>query len=315
MITGAAFGIGRATAEHFARQGARLIVTDIQSEPLLALADELRRADAEVETVIGDVSVEADAQRMIGAAVDRFGRLDVLVANAGIIPLGDAMEVTTAGWDASDGELRHYERAGPGAPWRQVGGFPVSIGREGAAWGEGLHARQDQDDGPLKQEGDGRSPAGVFAIGEAFGYLPAAQVDTRLPYVQMEAGHYCMDVPDSPLYNRIVNAREAGTAAVAGSTEPMRLDLHRDGDPRYRLGLVIGHNPHNQPGGGSCIFAHLWRHPGEATSGCTAMAEADMRRLQAWLDPAAMPRLVLLPRAQYRRLAAQWRLPVPVPDR
>lgn len=223
--------------------------------------------------------------------------------------------VTTAGWDASDGVLRHYERAGPGAPWRQVGGFAVSIGREGAAWGEGLHAPQDQDDGPLKQEGDGRSPAGVFAIGEAFGYLPAAQVDTRLPYVQMEAGHYCMDVPDSPLYNRIVNEREAGTAAVAGSTEPMRLDLHRDGDPRYRLGLVIGHNPHNRPGGGSCIFAHLWRHPGEATSGCTAMAEADMRRLQAWLDPAAMPRLVLLPHAQYRRLAAQWRLPVPVPDR
>jgi NAD(P)-dependent dehydrogenase (short-subunit alcohol dehydrogenase family) len=99
VITGAAFGIGRATAEHFAREGARLIVTDIQDEPLLTLAEDLRRADAEVETVVGDVSVEADAQQMIGTAVDRFGRLDVLVANAGIIPLGDAMEVTTSGWD------------------------------------------------------------------------------------------------------------------------------------------------------------------------------------------------------------------------
>ncbi len=99
MITGAAFGIGRATAELFAREGARLVVTDIQGDPLLALADELRHAGAEVETVIGDVSVEKDARRMIGAAADRFGRLDVLVANAGIIPLGDAMEVTAAGWD------------------------------------------------------------------------------------------------------------------------------------------------------------------------------------------------------------------------
>jgi NAD(P)-dependent dehydrogenase (short-subunit alcohol dehydrogenase family) len=99
VVTGAAFGIGRATAEQFAREGARLIVTDIQGEPLLALADELQSAGAEVETVVGDVSVEADAQRMIGTAVDRFGRLDVLVANAGIIPLGDAMEVTTSGWD------------------------------------------------------------------------------------------------------------------------------------------------------------------------------------------------------------------------
>ena len=99
VITGAAFGIGRATAVLFAREGARLIVTDIQGEPLGALADELRHAGAEVETVIGDVSVESDARRMIGAATDRFGRLDVLVANAGIIPLGDAMEMTVDSWD------------------------------------------------------------------------------------------------------------------------------------------------------------------------------------------------------------------------
>ena len=86
MITGAAFGIGRATAVAFAREGARLVVTDIQGEPLLALAEELRHAGAEIETVIGDVSVEEDARRMITAATERFGRLDVLVANAGIIP-------------------------------------------------------------------------------------------------------------------------------------------------------------------------------------------------------------------------------------
>lgn len=82
VITGAAFGIGRATAVLFAREGARLVVTDIQREPLLAFADELRHAGAEVETVVGDVSVEHDAERMIKAAVDRFGRLDVLVASA-----------------------------------------------------------------------------------------------------------------------------------------------------------------------------------------------------------------------------------------
>ena len=99
VITGAAFGIGRATAVLFARERARLVLTDIQGEPLLALADELRHAGAEVETVIGDVSVEDDAGRMIGAATDRYGRLDVLVANAGIIPLGDVREMTAAGWD------------------------------------------------------------------------------------------------------------------------------------------------------------------------------------------------------------------------
>ncbi|KQY10372.1 short-chain dehydrogenase [Mycobacterium sp. Root135] len=99
VITGAAFGIGRATAELFAHEGARLTLTDIQGDPLLALADELRNAGVEVETVVGDVSVEDDARRMIGAATDRFGRLDVLVANAGVIPLGDVMEMTAADWD------------------------------------------------------------------------------------------------------------------------------------------------------------------------------------------------------------------------
>ena len=73
VVTGAAFGIGRATAEAFAREGARLIATDIQSEPLLTLADQLRQGGAEVEPVVGDVSVEDDARRMIGAATDRSG--------------------------------------------------------------------------------------------------------------------------------------------------------------------------------------------------------------------------------------------------
>jgi NAD(P)-dependent dehydrogenase (short-subunit alcohol dehydrogenase family) len=99
VITGAAFGIGRATALRFATEGARLIVTDLQAEPLLSLVAELRGAGAEVEAVIGDVSIIEDAQRMIQAAVDRYGRLDVLVANAGIIPLGDILESSAADWD------------------------------------------------------------------------------------------------------------------------------------------------------------------------------------------------------------------------
>ena len=99
VITGAAFGIGRATAELFAREGARLVLTDIQAEPLAAFAAELRAAGAEVETVAGDVSRTEDARRIIETAVDRHGRLDVLIANAGILPLGDVLESTAEDWD------------------------------------------------------------------------------------------------------------------------------------------------------------------------------------------------------------------------
>ena len=229
-------------------------------------------------------------------------------------PLHDARQlvvVVTSDWDASQGRLHRLQRSGETAPWIELASFEVGIGRQGSAWGSGLHPAGDEDRGPRKREGDGRSPAGVFALGPAFGY--AAQADSGLPYLPMQASHWCMDVPASPLYNRIVDAREVGAAAVAGSSEPMRLDLHKDGDPRYRLGFVIEHNPGNVAGDGSCIFAHLRRRPGETTAGCTAMDEADMQALLAWLDPARQPRFVLLPQAQYRRLAGAWGLPPLLP--
>ncbi|MBO9716579.1 MAG: hypothetical protein J7507_07170 [Pseudoxanthomonas sp.] len=216
--------------------------------------------------------------------------------------------VTTADWDANQGTLRRFERASDDAAWSEVASFEVSIGRNGSAWGIGLLGDDGTGEGPRKHEGDGRSPAGVFVLGNAFGYADHAA--SGLPYQPMQADHWCMDVPASPYYNRIVDAREVGESAVAGSSEPMRLDLHKAGDPRYRLGFVIGHNPGNAPQGGSCIFAHLWRAPGEPTAGCTAMADADMEAMLAWLDTARNPRFVLLPQAQYRRLANRWHWPL-----
>src|SRR5690606_30285979 len=101
-----------------------------------------------------------------------------------------------------------------GDAWREQGeAAPASIGRSGSAWGIGLHPAQTG--GPFKREGDGRAPAGVFTIGQAFGY--AAQGGTALPYAQMQASSWCMDVVASPLYNRIVDARQVGDAAVQGS--------------------------------------------------------------------------------------------------
>lgn len=215
--------------------------------------------------------------------------------------------VLTPGWDAASGRLARFERV-PGGPWRPVGAsLEVMVGRAGSAWGLGVHAPQAE--GPQKQEGDGRAPAGVFALGSAFGYSDTAA--TRLPYRAMQREHWCIDVPGSPNYNRIVDTREIGERAIEGSTEPMRRDLHKDGDARYRQGFVIEHNAEARDRAGSCIFAHVWQAPGVPTAGCTAMADADMATLLAWLDPAATPRFVLLPVQAYARLQAAWDLPAP----
>ncbi|MEO5560757.1 MAG: hypothetical protein ABIO49_12650 [Dokdonella sp.] len=212
--------------------------------------------------------------------------------------------VTTSGWDADHGVLRTYERVAD--HWRERGAArDVTIGRAGAAWGIGLH--ESQADGPLKREGDGRSPAGVFEIGEAFGYAPDA--DTTLRYRALSGSDYCVDVSGSPLYNRIVDARDVGADAVAASTEPMRRDLHADGDQRYRLGFVIAHNAQARADGGSCIFAHLWKSPTDATAGCTAMSDASMMSLLRWLRSPQHPVFVLLPEGEYMRLQKAWHLP------
>ncbi len=221
-------------------------------------------------------------------------------ANAGQMVL-----VTTADWDANTGTLRYFERDGGG--WKQVGdGFDVTVGRTGTAWGIGLH--DPRSDGPVKREGDGKAPAGVFAIGTAFGYAPSA--NTGLDYKGMGANDWCIDVPESPMYNRIVDRSLAKAPGLDKSSEPMRRDLHADGDQRYREGFVIEHNPNGAvPNGGSCIFAHLWKAPGEATAGCTAMAPDNMASLLAWLDARKHPVFVELPQAQYAQLRAAWNLP------
>jgi 2,3-dihydroxy-2,3-dihydro-p-cumate dehydrogenase len=83
IVTGAGTGIGRAIAERFAREGARLMLAGIDGESLSTLARELASRGAEVETAVGDLSDKAVVESMRDATLARFGCVDVLVNNAG----------------------------------------------------------------------------------------------------------------------------------------------------------------------------------------------------------------------------------------
>lgn len=241
--------------------------------------------------------------------------------------------VTTDGWEATSGRLQRYVRvpereetfaADPRDPrvlsrlvparWEPVGAaIDVAVGRNGLGWGRGLHRASDARPGsPGKHEGDGRAPAGVFRLTAAFGY--GASEPTGLPYVPTDADVECVDDTTSAAYNTV---RERTAGADWGSHEEMRR-----GDGLYRIGVVVAHNgpgvdgalvpgggPAASPAGGSCIFLHVWRGPGSTTAGCTAMPDASLQDVLAWLDADAEPVLVQLPRAERDRLRPAWALP------
>lgn len=214
-----------------------------------------------------------------------------------------AVVVTTASWEATDGELRRYERDRPAGEWRPVGEpVRVVVGRAGLGWGRGLHP--EVDSGPQKREGDGRAPAGVFPLPSAFGYAPAVP-GIRLPYHHADADRSleCVDDAASPVYNRLVD-RDTVREPRWRSHEEMRRE-----DDLYRLGVWVDHNTDPvQAGSGSCIFLHLWQGPGVPTIGCTAMAPADLEAIVAWLDPRARPVLAQLPASEAERFRG-WELP------
>ena len=82
-ITGASAGIGRATAIRLARDGDALVICARRADKLNAVAGEIRAAGGQAVPIVADVAKADDIDRLVAAAVDRFGRLDVMLCNAG----------------------------------------------------------------------------------------------------------------------------------------------------------------------------------------------------------------------------------------
>ena len=179
--------------------------------------------------------------------------------------------------------MRLYERAGPGQPWREVSPRPqfISFGLCGLAWGRGLHGSNLGDGGELKKEGDVRSPAGVFGLGTRFGFAdrpPGAAATLgadgqTTDYLKVTQDIQCVEDASSKSYNTVVD-RNKTTVDWKGED--------RMGDPKtrgklFKWGVVVDQNPDHVPGGGSCVFIHIWKAPGSGTAACTAGDEGTVR--------------------------------------
>jgi NAD(P)-dependent dehydrogenase (short-subunit alcohol dehydrogenase family) len=99
LVTGASSGIGRAAAELFAREGARVAMVARRQSALDQAAESLPQSKDRVFTISADVTREADAERCMQKAIDRLGGLDVLVNAAGILKSGDIMQTSLEVWD------------------------------------------------------------------------------------------------------------------------------------------------------------------------------------------------------------------------
>jgi len=209
-----------------------------------------------------------------------------------------ALVVTASGWNAVDGSLQRYEKQE--GKWVTVGEkIAVVLGKNGLAW-DAL-AEPAPTGAPLKQEGDGRSPAGIFSLGDAFGFA-VSHAGLKLPYQPLTASIECIDDPNSSYYNQIVNREDVPYPNWSSSEKMASIAA-------YKEGAVVEYNADWVPGAGSCIFLHIWSGSGHGTAGCTAMPEDKLTEVLRWLDASKKPVLIQLPAAMYNDVKTSWKLP------
>ncbi|GAA2618473.1 SDR family oxidoreductase [Streptomyces vastus] len=99
-ITGASGGIGEATARLLAQRGAAVVLAARRSERIDAIAQDIREEGGRAATCVVDVTRAEDLRRLVSTTIDQYGRIDVLVNNAGIAPISPLADLDTESWSA-----------------------------------------------------------------------------------------------------------------------------------------------------------------------------------------------------------------------
>lgn len=191
--------------------------------------------------------------------------------------------VKTPSLNSITGMMFLYERKNTGKPWKLVDSFAVTVGRAGLAKDMQSNLSFNQTM-PVKQEGDGKSPAGIFKLGKVFSYHNLTNLE--MPFVQVDTNFYCVDDVSSSYYNTLI--KQDTVQHNFNSFEYMQ---RKDSLYEYGIWVLYNSDPATK-GNGSCIFLHVWRDENSPTSGCTAMAREHILRLIHWLDEKKKPVLL-----------------------
>ncbi|MXP57032.1 SDR family oxidoreductase [Pantoea sp. Taur] len=99
LLTGASSGIGEGIARHLAEQGHKLVLGARRTDRLTNLCDELHRKGASVDFLATDVTQRSDTQKLADFALEKYGRIDVMINNAGVMPLSPMSSMKVEEWD------------------------------------------------------------------------------------------------------------------------------------------------------------------------------------------------------------------------
>lgn len=163
----------------------------------------------------------------------------------------------------------------------------VNIGKNGLGFGLGKIELKNENNYPLKYEGDKKAPLGVFKLTHIFGYKQKHKY--KMPYLYTNEELKCVDDSESIFYNKIINMPQI---------KPKSFESMKRKDHQYEIGIVVEHNKKQIKHRGSCIFLHVEKFSGSGTAGCTSMSLENIKKIVSWLDESKNPILIQITKEQ-----------------
>src|SRR5882724_2595832 len=146
LITGGASGIGRATASLFAREGAAVVIADVNAQAGLAVVSEIEKADGRALFELADITRAGECRRVVNRTLREFGKIDILFNNAGIIRRATILDLSEEDWDRvmavnvksifllSREVIPHMRKAGGGSIINTASGWGLTGGAKAAVY-------------------------------------------------------------------------------------------------------------------------------------------------------------------------------------